>query len=170
MYIYFLKKKKIKQSWKMNEVKIPLRQALLVPFIVHMYNLLKSHGCRSGEELLLFGLCWGLIKAEVTLMLLSHLVLSLWTLRLKWPVIMSSCCRPYIGPNTHFQSLSKWDQLFCGHFNFSTLVLFKSVQFVLKQCFDPWFYQVQLFCVSNFLIPQRFVFILGQLLFSSASS
>lgn len=50
------------------------------------------------------------------------------------------------------------------------LVLFKSIQFVLKQCFDPWFYQVQLFCVSNFLIPQHFVFILGQLLFSSASS
>ena len=41
------------------------------------------------------------------------------------------------------------------------LVLFKSIQFLQKQCFDPRFYQLQLFCVSNFLIPQHFVFHLG---------
>lgn len=44
-----------------------------------------------------------------------------------------------------------------------------SFVFLPKNALIIDFYQLQLFCVSNFLISQHFVFICGQLLFSNAS-
>lgn len=133
---------------------------------VFLNHLLKPSSCRSAEESLLCGTHGKLISAEIISMLLSHLAFSLWYLSMERPVIMPSCCSPYMGRSVYPNGIGFIVAVWVS----PSLVLFKSLQFVLKQCFDPWFDQVQLFCVSNFLILLRFVFILGQLLFSSASS